>query len=75
MLDNTLRQQNRPQKAPYLSRRGIGIAPILGVQGISRDDARAVEPVLIEYNGLGQNRALYREDAATLRFVGYPGFK
>lgn len=41
--------------AAHLSQKGIEIDPIPGLQGISRDDARAVEQTLIEYNGLGKN--------------------
>jgi filamentous hemagglutinin len=41
--------------AAHLSQKGIEIDPIPGLQGISRDDARAVEQVLIEYNGLGKS--------------------
>ncbi len=43
------------RSAAHLSQKGIEIDPIPGLQGISRDDARAVEQVLIEYNGLGKN--------------------
>jgi filamentous hemagglutinin len=39
----------------HLNQKGIFIEPIPGLQGISREDARAVEQVLIEYNGLGKN--------------------
>ena len=41
--------------AAHLSQKGIEIDPIPGLQGISREDARAVEQTLIEYNGLGKN--------------------
>ncbi len=43
------------RSAAHLSQKGIEIDPIPGLQGISRGDARAVEQVLIEYNGLGKN--------------------
>jgi len=43
------------RSAAHLSQKGIEIDSIPGLQGISRDDARAVEQVLIEYNGLGKN--------------------
>ena len=39
----------------HLKEKGISIEPIPELQGISRYDARAVEQVLIEYNGLGKN--------------------
>ncbi|MCA8093794.1 hypothetical protein LGM65_23385 [Burkholderia anthina] len=38
-----------------MSQKGIEIDPIPGLQGIARSDARAVEQVLIEYNGLGKD--------------------
>lgn len=41
--------------AGHLAQKGIEIDPIPGSQNISRADARAVEQVLIEYNGLGKN--------------------
>jgi filamentous hemagglutinin len=41
--------------AAHLAEKGINIQPIPGLQGMSRDDARAVEQVLIEFNGLGKN--------------------
>lgn len=41
--------------AAHLAQKGIDIQSIPGPQGISREDARAVEQVLIEYNGLGKN--------------------
>jgi filamentous hemagglutinin len=43
------------RSAAHLSQKGIEIDPIPGLQGISSIDARAVEQVLIEYNGLGKN--------------------
>ncbi|MFK0379915.1 DUF637 domain-containing protein [Pandoraea sp. NPDC090278] len=39
----------------HLAQKGIFIEPIAGLQGIAREDARAIEQVLIEYNGLGKN--------------------
>ncbi|WP_170836334.1 GIY-YIG nuclease family protein [Pandoraea sp. ISTKB] len=39
----------------HLRQKGIIIEPIAGLQGISREDARSVEQVLIEYYGLGKN--------------------
>lgn len=39
----------------HQSQKGIGIQAIPGLTDISRDDARAVEQVLIEYYGLGKN--------------------
>jgi filamentous hemagglutinin len=39
----------------HASQKGIDIAPIAGLENIARSDARAVEQVLIEYNGLGKN--------------------
>jgi filamentous hemagglutinin len=43
------------RSAAHLSQKGIEIDAIPGLQNISRSDARAVEQVLIEYNGLGKN--------------------
>ncbi|WP_425117376.1 hemagglutinin repeat-containing protein [Burkholderia anthina] len=43
------------RSAAHLSQKGIEIDPIPGLQGIARYDARAVEQVLIEYNGLGKD--------------------
>jgi len=42
----------------HLREKGIEIEPVTGLQNISRTDARAVEQVLIEYNGLGRNGGL-----------------
>ena len=41
--------------AAHMSQKGISIDAIPGLESISRADARAVEQVLIEYNGLGKN--------------------
>ncbi|VWC41902.1 AAdhesin HecA family protein [Burkholderia lata] len=41
--------------AAHMSQKGISIDAIPGLENISRADARAVEQVLIEYNGLGKN--------------------
>ncbi|WP_404994343.1 VENN motif pre-toxin domain-containing protein [Cupriavidus pauculus] len=41
--------------AAHISQKGIEVDAIPGLQGISRADARAVEQVLIESNGLGKN--------------------
>ncbi|WP_448120158.1 hypothetical protein [Pseudomonas veronii] len=43
------------RSAAHLSQKGIEIDAIPGLQNISRSDARAVEQVLIEYNGLGKD--------------------
>jgi filamentous hemagglutinin len=43
------------RSAAHMSQKGIEIAPIPGLQGISREDARAVEQVLIEYYRLGKD--------------------
>ncbi|WP_244140581.1 filamentous hemagglutinin N-terminal domain-containing protein [Burkholderia sp. BCC1047] len=39
----------------HMRAKGIEIEPITGLQNISRSDAKAVEQVLIEYNGLGKD--------------------
>jgi filamentous hemagglutinin len=50
ITDNLLARQ-----AAHLAEKGITIRQIDGLSGISRADARAVEQVLIEFNGLGKN--------------------
>lgn len=42
------------RSAAHLSQKGIEIDEIPGLQNISRSDARAVDQVLMEYNGLGK---------------------
>jgi len=43
------------RSAAHFSQKGIQIDAIPGLENISRSDSRAVEQVLIEYNGLGKN--------------------
>jgi filamentous hemagglutinin len=47
---------NLPARAAaHLSQKGIAIREIPGLTGLARQDARAVEQVLIETHGLGKN--------------------
>ncbi|WP_130026501.1 GIY-YIG nuclease family protein [Pandoraea sp. XY-2] len=42
--------------AAHLRQKEIEITPITGLRNISREDARAIEQVLIEFNGLGKDK-------------------
>ncbi len=55
--------------AAHMDKKGIEISPIPGLQGISRSDARAVEQVLIEYNGFAHKVGANGEKGTLLNLI------